>query len=90
MPGEGHYGYPGDDVSLPDQIVLGVRMTLFREGSEDYEYIQLLKDLGQQQFALEITRTVAVDFHTWTQEKDVLYAARRLLGERIHRLNSGP
>ena len=90
MPGEGHYGYPGDDVGLPDQIVLGVRMKLFREGSEDYEYIQLLKDLGQQQFALEITRTVAVDFHTWTQEKDVLYAARRLLGERIHRLNSGP
>ena len=63
-------------------------MKLFREGSEDYEYIQILKDLGQQQFALETTRTVAVDLHTWTQDKDVLYAARRLLGERIHRLNS--
>ena len=65
-------------------------MKLFREGSEDYEYIQILEDLGQEQFALDTTRTVAVDFHTWTQDKDVLYAARNLLGERIHSLNSDP
>lgn len=89
-PGEGHYVYPGDDVGLPDQIVSGVRLKLFREGSEDYEYIQILKDLGQEEFALDIARTVAVDLLNWTQDKDVLYAARILLGERIHRLNSGP
>ncbi len=82
--------YPGDDVGLPNQIVSGVRMKWFREGSEDYEYIQILKDLGQEQIAIDITRTVAVDFHTWTQDKDVLYAARKLLGDKIHSLNSDP
>jgi hypothetical protein len=89
-PGEGHMAYPGEDVGLPNQIVSGVRLKLFREGSEDFEYIQILKNLGEEQFALDTTRTVAVDFHTWTQDKDVLYAARELLGERIHRLNSDP
>ena len=87
-PGEGHMVYPGDDVGLANQIVSGVRMKWFREGSEDYEYIQILKDLGQEQFALSTARTVAVDFHTWSQDKDVLYAARKLLGEKIHSLNS--
>ena len=82
--------YPGDDVGLANQIVSGVRMKWFREGSEDYEYIQILKELGQEEFALNTTRTVAVDFHTWSQDKDVLYAARKLLGERIHSLNSNP
>jgi hypothetical protein len=89
-PGEGAMVYPGDNVGLPSQIVSGVRMKRFREGSEDYEYIQILKDLGQKQFALNTTRTVAVDFHTWTQDKDVLYAARKLLGDRIHGLNPDP
>ena len=90
MPGEGHYAYPGEDVGLPDHVFAGVRMKLFRVGSEDYEYIQILKDLGQEQFAIDITRTVVVDFHTWTQDKDVLYGARKLLGDRIHRASNGP
>jgi hypothetical protein len=89
-PGEGAMVYPGDDVGLPNQIVSGVRMKWFREGSEDYEYIQILKDLGQEEFALNIASAVAVDFHTWTQDKDVLYAARKQLGDRIHSLNSSP
>jgi hypothetical protein len=89
-PGEGHLVYPGDDVGLPNQIVSGMRMKWFREGSEDYEYIQILRDLGQGQFALDTTRTVATDFHSWSQDKDVLYAARRLLGEAIHSMNPDP
>jgi hypothetical protein len=88
-PGEGHMVYPGDNVGLANQIVSGVRMKWFREGSEDYEYIQILKDLGQEQFALDTTRTVTLDFHTWTQDKDALYAARKLLGDQIHSTYAG-
>ena len=89
-PGEGAMVYPGNDVGLPNQIVSGVRMKWFREGSEDYEYVQILKDLGYEQFALDIAKTVAVDFHTWTKDKDVLYAARKLLGEKIQSLSPDP
>ena len=87
-PGEAHMVYPGDDVGLPDQIISGVRMKWFREGSEDYEYVQILKELGQEQFALDVVRTVAVDFHTWGKDKDALYAARKALGDKIHVLNT--
>jgi len=89
-PGEGALAYRGKDVGLPDQIVPGMRMKWFREGSEDHEYIQILKDLGQTQFALDTARSVGADFHTWTQDKDVLYAARKLLGEKIHSISFYP
>lgn len=89
-PGEGHMVYPGEEVGLPGNIIPGVRMKMFREGSEDFEYIQILKDLGQEQFALSTARSVGSDFRAWTQEKDELYAARKILGEKIHQLNSLP
>jgi hypothetical protein len=50
----------------------------------------MLKNLGQEQFALDTTRTVGIDFRNWTQDKDVLFAARKQLGDRIHSLNSSP
>jgi hypothetical protein len=89
-PGEGHMVYPGEEVGLPDRIIPGVRMKMFREGSEDYEYIQILKDLGQEEFALMIAQSVGADFRDWTKDKDQLYAARKILGEKIHQLNSIP
>ena len=82
-PGDGAMVYPGDDVGLPGQVVSGMRMKWFREGSEDYEYIQILKNMGQGGFAMPVVRGVGLDFHTWTQDKDVLYAARKVLGDRI-------
>jgi hypothetical protein len=87
-PGEGHLVYPGEQVGLPNQIISGMRMKMFREGSEDFEYIQILKNLGQEQFALTIAKSVGTDFHNWTQDKDQLYAARKLLGDRIRIINS--
>jgi len=89
-PGEGHMVYPGEQVGLPDRIIMGVRMKLFREGTEDYEYIQILKDLGQAQFALTTARSVGADFRNWSQDKDELYKARQILGDKIHQLNSRP
>jgi hypothetical protein len=68
--------------------VPGVRLKQLREGSEDYEYIEILKNLGQEQFALDIAKSVGADFHTWTQDKGVLLAARKQLGDRIHNLSS--
>lgn len=89
-PGEGHMVYPGEQVGLPGRIIPGVRLKLFREGSEDYEYIQILKDLGHEQFALATARSIGADFRNWTQDKDELYAARKILGNKIHQLNSRP
>lgn len=91
VPGEAAMVYPGDEVGLPGKIVSGVRMKLFREGSEDYEYVEILKNLGEEQFALDTSASVGSDFHAWTKNKDVLLSARNALGDRIHEIYSpGP
>lgn len=90
VPGEAAMVYPGDSVGLPNKIVSGVRMKLFREGSEDFEYIDILKKLGYGQFALDISRSVGSDFRNWTQNKDQLLLARKTLGDKIHELSSPP
>lgn len=86
-PGDGDLTYRGDEVGLPGQVIAGMRLKWFREGSEDYEYIQILKNLGQTDFALSTTRRVGTDFHTWTKDKDVLLTARKQLGDKIHALS---
>ena len=55
--GEGSLIYPGDQTKRytgqPDVIgpVSSIRMELLREGIEDYEYLWMLKDLGDKEFA---------------------------------------
>lgn len=88
-PGEGHMVYRGDDVGLPNQIVAGIRIKGHREGSEDFEYIEMLKKAGETQFAMDTVRSVATDFRTWTKDKNVLFAARKALGDKLHALNTG-
>ncbi|KKS46282.1 hypothetical protein A2968_04960 [Candidatus Gottesmanbacteria bacterium RIFCSPLOWO2_01_FULL_42_22] len=90
VPGEGAMVYPGDMVGLPGQVVSGVRMKWFREGSEDFEYIQILKNAGQGQFALDLAKTVGADFQNWTKDKNLLLSVRQKLGEKIHSLNLPP
>ena len=87
VPGEGAMVYSGDIVGLPGQVVSGVRMKWFREGSEDFEYIQILKNAGQKQFALDLAKTIGADFHNWSKDKDVLLSVRKQLGDKIHSLN---
>jgi hypothetical protein len=66
-----------------------MRLKWFREGVEDYEYVQILKNMGQTEFAMDTVHTVATDFRTWSQDEDALYTARRMLGERIDSLGGG-
>ena len=89
-PGEGHYAYPGADVGLPGIIVPSMRLKWYREGSEDFEYIQILKNAGQGQFALDLAKTVGADFQNWTKDKNLLLSVRQKLGEKIHSLNLPP
>ena len=49
--------------------------------------MKILKKMGQGQFALDTVRTVATDFHTWSKDKAALYAARKILGDKIQSLS---
>lgn len=84
-PGEGQLAYPGAQVGL-DGIVPSMRMKWYRDGADDYEYVEMLKQLGHQAKALELARRVGRDWHQWTRDPQELEAVRREIGDEIERL----
>jgi hypothetical protein len=85
-PGEGMLVYPGQQVGIKG-VVPSMRLKWIREGVEDYEYIEILKRLGRQDWALTVSRSVGLDWRTWTRDRNVLESARYQLGEEIEKLS---
>jgi len=85
--GDGMLVYNGARAGVAG-VVCGTRMKGFREGIEDYEYVELLKKEGEGDWAMQKVRTVADGPATWTKNPDPLYAVRKELGERLSALNS--
>ena len=85
-PGEGMLIYPGEQVGL-QSAVPSMRLKWIREGVEDYEYIEILKRWGYEDWAMKTVRQVATDMEHWNTDPAVLNAARKKLGEKIHQLS---
>ncbi len=84
--GDGTLFYPG----RPDKIggthhipVESIRLKMIREGMEDYEYMNLLKNLGEESFARSQVDSVVTNTYTFSHDPEVLYAARERMAERI-------
>ena len=77
--------YPGGKVGL-NQVVPSIRLKRLREGMEDYEYTEILKKLGYQDWAMKIVRRVGKNWRSWTKNPNDLYDARQKLGEKINQL----
>lgn len=86
-PGIEMFFYPGDKVGL-NQVVPSIRLKRLREGMEDYEYTEILKKLGYQDWAMKIVREVGANWKDWTKDTNILDCARQKLGEKIHQLSS--
>lgn len=84
-PGEGMLVYPGQEVGVPG-VVASMRLKWLRDGVEDYDYIQILKNLGKADLAMKIARSVGPDWTNWTRDHAVLYSARQQLGEAIDQI----
>jgi len=87
-PGEGMLVYPGQPVGVKG-VVASMRLKWLRDGVEDYDYVQILKDLGKGDLAMEITRSVGADWTNWTRDANAVEAARRKLGEAIEQIKAG-
>ncbi|MCW3109571.1 MAG: hypothetical protein JWQ09_4077 [Segetibacter sp.] len=90
--GEGSFVYPGDytkryagqpDVDGP---VSSLRFELLREGIEDYEYLWMLKDLGDKKFADSMVQKMVIDVSTFSRNRDDLYATRKAMAKRLEEL----
>jgi hypothetical protein len=89
--GDGTLFYPG----RPDKIggthhipVESIRLKMIREGMEDYEYMNLLKELGDESFARSQVNSVVTNTFTFSHDPEVLYAAREKMAERIQTILS--
>jgi hypothetical protein len=87
-PGEGQLTYPGEQVGLSNTLLPSIRLKWLRDGVDDYDYIQLLKNMGQGDWAMSVVQTVAVSWSVWTQDSEKLEAARITLGNKLHELNT--
>jgi hypothetical protein len=77
--------YPGQPVGVKG-VVASMRLKWLRDGVEDYDYVQILKELGKVDLAMQISRSVGPDWTNWTRDSGAIEAARQKLGETIDQL----
>lgn len=88
-PGEGMLVYPGQQVGVPG-VVASMRLKWLRDGVEDYEYVQILKNLGKADQAMQIARSVGPDWTHWSRDAKAIDSARMQLGLAISEAVSQP
>lgn len=84
-PGEGMLVYPGEQVGVKG-VVASMRLKWLRDGVEDYEYLQILKNLGKGDVALKIARSVGPDWTHWSRDPGAIESARQQLGQAINEI----
>lgn len=84
--GDGTLYYPGKPSKIggkTDIPIESIRLKLLREGMEDYEYLNLLKGIGEGTFAEAQLARMVTNTYTWNREPLDLYDAREKMAERI-------
>jgi hypothetical protein len=81
-PGDGMLVYPGKAVGI-NGVAPSMRLKWLRDGVNDYDYVQILKNLGREDVAMQIARSIGPDWTNWTRDPNALEAARQKLGETI-------
>jgi Domain of unknown function (DUF4091) len=86
FPGDGELVYPGSTVGITG-VAPSMRLKWLRDGADDYDYIQLLKQAGHGDWAMQIAGGVAPDWTNWTRDINALEAARLELGQMLNSLS---
>ncbi|TDF98654.1 S-layer homology domain-containing protein [Paenibacillus piri] len=81
-PGEGILIYPGEQAGLKG-VAPSIRLKNIRDGIYDFDYIEMLKQAGYGEWALNISKGIAADFKNWNQSPDALGSARIMLGNKL-------
>jgi hypothetical protein len=85
-PGDGVFVYPGGPVGSTEPVP-GIRLKAIRDGIQDYEYAQILKNLGQQSFVNSIVQPIAASWSNWSHDPNALENVRLQLGQRLNQLS---
>jgi hypothetical protein len=84
-PGDGIFLYPPAPIASTESAP-GIRLKAIRDGIQDYEYAQILTNLGQVSFLNPIILPVATSWTNWNHSTTALEAARSQLGQQLNLL----
>ena len=85
-PGDGIFLYPPGPIGSTESAP-GIRLKAIRDGIQDYEYAQILKNLGQVAFVNSVIQPIATSWSNWTHDPNALEGARLQLGQQLHQLS---
>ncbi|HTC61547.1 MAG TPA: glycoside hydrolase domain-containing protein [Candidatus Saccharimonadales bacterium] len=85
-PGDGIFLYPPGPIASSEPAP-GIRLKAIRDGIQDYEYVQILNNLGQRAFANSVIKPIATSWNDWAHDPDELLAARMQLGRKLNELS---
>ena len=80
--GEGVLLYPGKPAGIKG-FVPSIRLKLYREAEEDYEYMILAASHGKRTDIDNIVRDIASSFHVWSHDINTYEQAREKLADLI-------
>jgi hypothetical protein len=86
--GDGTLYYPGTPAKISGSTpvpVPSLRLSLIRDGMEDFEYLHALDAAGDGAFASTTARGFITNATTFNNDPAALQSARRALGDRLHR-----
>ena len=85
-PGDGIFLYPPGPIASSESAP-GIRLKAIRDGIQDYEYAQILKNLGQVSFVTSIVQPIAPSWSNWSHDVNALEGARLQLGQLLNQLS---
>jgi len=80
--GEGMLVYPGQPVGIKG-FVPSIRLKLYREAAEDYEYMTLAASKGKGPEVSRIVDGIATSFQSWNHDPGAYEQARERLANLI-------
>lgn len=84
-PGDGIFLYPPGPIASTESAP-GIRLKAIRDGIQDYEYAQILKNLNQLNVLNTALTPIAGSWTNWTHDHNALESARQQLGQLLHQL----
>ena len=84
-PGDGIFLYPPAPIASTESAP-GIRLKAIRDGIQDYEYAQMLKNLGQLGVVDTTLLPIATSWSNWNHDPNALQNARTQLGQLLHQL----
>jgi len=85
-PGDGIFFYPPGPIASTEPAP-GIRLKAIRDGIQDYEYAQMLKNQGQVSYVDFVLKPIAASWTKWSHDPGDLENVRQKFGQQLQQLS---